>query len=68
LPERRKFPIPAETLQRTRAIQLLEQIGSEAAATTLRKLAGTHPPTTSSLDAKAALQRLHQRQRAPKST
>jgi hypothetical protein len=52
---------------RTRAIQLLEQIGSEAAATILQKLADTYPPTPSSQDAKAALQRLQQRLRAPKS-
>jgi dipeptidyl aminopeptidase/acylaminoacyl peptidase len=62
-----EFPIPPETLQRTRAIQLLEQIGSEGAAKILEKLADTQPPTTASLDAKAALERLKRRSRAPKS-
>jgi WD40 repeat protein len=61
-----EFPIPPETLQRTRAIQLLEQIGSDSAAKILKKLADTQPPTTSSVDATAALQRLQVRLRAPK--
>jgi len=61
-----EFPIPPETLQRTRAIQLLEQIGSDGAEEILKKLADTQPPTTSSLDAETALQRLVQRLRAPK--
>jgi WD40 repeat protein len=60
-----QFPIPPETLQRTRAIQVLEQLGSERAKTVLKRLADTSPSTTSSLDAKAALERLQQRLRAP---
>jgi hypothetical protein len=63
-----EFPIPPQTLQRSRAIQLLEQIGSEDAARILNKLAESEPPTTSSLDAKAALERLRLRLRAPKSS
>lgn len=61
-----EFPIPPQTLRRTRAIQLLEQIGSQDAEKILRKLAETKPPTTASLDAEAALKRLKQRLRAPK--
>lgn len=62
-----EFPIPPETLKRTRAIQLLEQIGSEDAAIILKKLADTKPATPASLDAKAALQRLQKRSMAPRS-
>jgi WD40 repeat protein len=61
-----EFPVPPEALQRTRAIQLLEQIGSHDARNLLVKLAQTEPPTAASLDAKAALQRLELRLRAPK--
>jgi WD40 repeat protein len=61
-----EFPIPPETLQRTRAIQLLEQIGSQDAAMILKRLADTEPSTPASNDAKAALKRLEQRLRAPK--
>jgi hypothetical protein len=49
-----------------RAIQLLEQIGSPDAAAMLMQLSKAEPPTPSSLDATAALQRLKQRLRAPK--
>ena len=61
-----KFPIPPKELQRTRAIQLLEQIGSENAVKILSRLARTSPATKSSEDAKQALQRLKRRSRAPK--
>jgi HEAT repeat protein len=61
-----EFPIAPQTLQRTRAIQLLEQIGSEGAVGILKNLAAAKPPTAASLDAKAALERLEQRLRAPK--
>jgi hypothetical protein len=61
-----EFPIPPDTLRRTRAIRLLEQIGSENAVRVLDKLAESKPPTTASLDAEAALKRLKQRSRAPK--
>ncbi len=61
-----EFPIPSEALRRTRAIQLLEQIGSADAEKILRRLAETEPPTVASGDAEAALRRLKQRSRAPK--
>jgi HEAT repeat protein len=61
-----EYPIPPDALQRTRAIQLLEQIGSEQAARVLIRLAETSPPTTASLDAQAALERLQERPGAPK--
>jgi hypothetical protein len=61
-----EYPIPSEALQRTRAIQLLEQIGSEQAASVLMRLAEAAPPTPASLDAGAALERLQQRPGAPK--
>lgn len=63
-----QFPIPPETLRRTRAIQVLEQIGSEDAKRILKRLAEVSPPTTASLDAEAALKRLEQRSRAPKAS
>jgi WD40 repeat protein len=61
-----EFPIPPAELRRSRAIQLLEQIGSADAERILRRLAEANPPTTSSRDAEAALKRLKQRLRAPK--
>jgi WD40 repeat protein len=61
-----EFPVPPAMLQRMRAIQLLEQIGSDDAQKLLEALAQTEPPTSASLDAKAALQRLEMRLRAPK--
>jgi len=61
-----EFPIPAKTLRRTRAIALLELLGSREAKEILQKLAETKPPTTASVDAGAALKRLKRRLRAPK--
>jgi WD40 repeat protein len=63
-----EFPIPPDDLRRTRAIQLLEQIGSPDAEMILERLAESGPATASSIDAKAALARLRQRSRAPKAT
>ncbi len=63
-----EFPISAKELRRTRAVQLLEQIGSQEAAEILRRLADTKPPTAASLDADAAFQRLKRRLRAPKAS
>jgi WD40 repeat protein len=60
-----EFPIPPETLRRTRAIQVLERIGSEDAVRILKRLAEANPSTTSSLDAQEALERLERRSRAP---
>ena len=60
------FPVPPEMLQRTRAIQLLERIGSDDDRKLLGTIARTEPPTPTSLDAKAVLQRLEKRLKSPK--
>jgi len=60
------FPIPPDALRRTRAIQLLEHIGTEHAVGILQRIADAEPPTPASSDANAALQRLRQRSLAPK--
>jgi hypothetical protein len=63
-----RFPVPPDELRRTRAIQLLEQIGTPPAEAILTKIAATAPPTAASSDANAALERLRKRQRAPKAS
>jgi WD40 repeat protein len=60
------FPIPPDALRRARAIQLLEQIGTEDAAAVLQQLADARPPTPASSDANAALERLRKRSLAPR--
>ncbi len=60
------FPISAQALQRTRAIQLLEQLGTQDAVKILMKLAKTSPATPASRDAQAALDRLKRRLNPPK--
>jgi hypothetical protein len=62
-----EFPIPPDELRRIRAIQLLEQIGTPRAEAILEKIAASQPPITAGSDAKAALERLRQRRRAPPS-
>ena len=56
-----KFPVPAETLQRSRAVELLEQMGTLRAKKLLRELASSQPATDISQQAKAAIRRLTQR-------
>jgi HEAT repeat protein len=60
------FPIPPDALRRTRAIELLEQIGTEEAVGILQRIADAKPPTPARSDANAALERLLKRSFAPK--
>ena len=61
-----EYPIPPAELQRSRAIQILEQIGAPDAVEILRKLAQANPPTNASRDAATALKRLQARLRLRK--
>ena len=60
-----EFPISADDLRRARAIQVLERIGTPAAKQILKTLATGDATTEAAADAKAALDRLEGRQRAP---
>lgn len=58
LAELNRFPVSPKALRRTRAIQILEQIGNEVSRSLLKKMAESKIRTKASLDAKAALIRL----------
>ena len=62
-----EFPVAPDDLRRARAIQILEQIGTPEAEAVLRALTTTDHVSDSSREAQAALQRIKDRRRAPRS-
>ncbi len=60
-----KYPIPPEQLQRERAISVLEKIATPSAQALLKSIAAHDPPTATSEEAQAALDRLEAYRRAP---
>ena len=57
--------LPPSALRTVRAVRVLEQIGSAEAAAALQIVATGDPGATETMEAAAALQRLHQRRRSP---
>jgi len=60
-----RFPIPPDDLRLSRAIQVLERIGSNDAQQILKELAGGDASAKATSEAAAALKRLSSRQRVP---